>query len=193
MLQKLRSQYILKKIFDYIKDDLFEYKLFKLSKLFQKRLNLSLDDYKLSFLKKINLNLNSYFHKENNLTDKTFLKKKLNDDLTSYNIDIKILEIYITNYYKDKYENQNENIILDINSPFFDFLLKKEFSEKICTIPICVYHIKKCNLKTEYISKFDELNKSNVKYSSISFKFIRNNDIDYLKEMNINYKQIKKF
>ena len=53
--------------------------------------------------------------------------------------------------------------------------------------------IEKFDLKNVYISKFNDLNKSNSKYTSL--KIIINNENtnkDYLIDFNINFKQIKK-
>ena len=47
------------------------------------------------------------------------------------------------------------------------------------------------NIKNEYISYFNELNKSNIKYSSLAFKSY-NGDVD-LEGININYSQIQNF
>ena len=54
-----------------------------------------------------------------------------------------------------------------------------------------MFYIKKYNLKKDYISAFNKLNKSNVKYSKIRFDFIVPEDINYLKDFNINFSHIK--
>lgn len=47
------------------------------------------------------------------------------------------------------------------------------------------------NLKDFYISIFDELNKKNRKYSSLSIEYESNTNIDCLNKMNINFDRIK--
>jgi len=53
-------------------------------------------------------------------------------------------------------------------------------------------HIIKNNLINDYISTFNTLNESNLKYDSIAFDYTYDSDINILKEFNINFKQIKK-
>ena len=53
--------------------------------------------------------------------------------------------------------------------------------------------IRKSDLKNDYISKFNELNKLNINYSSIYIFFEEVEDIDFLKDCNINFNQLKKF
>ena len=45
MIEKIRANYVLNTIFDYLGDDNLKLKLFNHSKLFQKRLDLNLYDY----------------------------------------------------------------------------------------------------------------------------------------------------
>ena len=59
-------------------------------------------------------------------------------------------------------------------------------------IKISFEDIKKYNLKEDYISAFNQLNKSCSNYSSLSFAIYEKDDINKLKEFNINFSQIKK-
>ena len=58
-------------------------------------------------------------------------------------------------------------------------------------ITISTNLIEKFNLKSDYISTFEKLNGSNTKYSAIKFLYKDDNDLNYLKEFNINFKEIK--
>ena len=64
---------------------------------------------------------------------------------------------------------------------------------KIFTILIIPSIIKKYDLKNDYIIKFDEMNRSNIKYSSIYFDYKERNDIEYLNQYKINFDQLKEF
>ena len=68
---------------------------------------------------------------------------------------------------------------------------KNEIFENF-TIIINIKVIEEFNLKNDYISIFDKMNKSNSNYSSIFFQYINSNDTKYLEDFNINFEQIKK-
>ena len=209
-IENIHSLYILDTIFDYIKDTNYKYKLFTYSKSFQKKFKIKLFNYQEIYINKLGIQINNYFcdlQKNNkNNYDKKMLNKNLQEDLIKYNLDINTLQIYILNYYekyleKLKEKNNGEklyslklynNVLIDIYSPFFDFLSKTEIFEHIFTINISVNFIEKYNLKNDYILSFNNLNKTNSKYSSIKFDFKESKDFDYLKDFNINFKQIKK-
>jgi len=56
LLNKLKSSYIIKNIFEYIDSKaLLEFKIFFYSKSFQKKLNIKLIDYKEKYLEKIDI------------------------------------------------------------------------------------------------------------------------------------------
>lgn len=60
-LKKIKSKFILKKIFDYINDKNYEYKLFAYSKYFQKIFDIKLFDYKEKYYNKLGIKFDSYF------------------------------------------------------------------------------------------------------------------------------------
>ena len=203
-IENIHSLYILDTIFDYIKDTNYKYKLFTYSKLFQNKLEIKLFNYQERYINKSGIQINKYIFNCYNENEKNFDKKILNnnlqEDLIKYNLDINTLQIYILNYYKDcikkSKEKKNEdnlfiNVLIDIYSPFFDFLSKTEIFEQIFAINIAANFIEKYNLKNDYILAFNNLNKTNSKYSSINFDYKMSNDIDYLKDFKINFKQIK--
>ena len=112
-----------------------------------------------------------------------------------YNLDIKIFEKYIDIYFENAINKNSieNNIDLEIYSPFFDYLIKKKYFNEFFTIPIKMIYNQKLNSNNEYISIFKLLNVSNITYSSIKFDYLRNDDIDFLKELNINFNNIKRF
>ena len=95
LIIEIKSKYILEKIFDYIKDDKFKMKLFSYSKLFQSKLNLSIVDYQIAFLNKINFNYRNYLKFSINTFgqqhfDRQYLIQQFQDDLLKKKIKIKI-------------------------------------------------------------------------------------------------------
>ena len=87
IIYKIKSIYITKNIFNFIKDKNIQLKLFRNSKYFQKILNINYIDCKEKYLKNIGFNINEYLHikeeeYENNILnqkyDKFLLEKKIN-------------------------------------------------------------------------------------------------------------------
>ena len=94
ILEKIKSQYILEKIFGYIKDDKFKMKIFSYSKSFQKKFNLNILDYQVAYILEKDINCYDYL-KYTKITDNNFdkelLTKNLKEDLSKYNIDLNIV------------------------------------------------------------------------------------------------------
>ena len=204
LLSKINSTYILKRIFTYIEDNNFEFKLFSYSNLFQKKMNIKLFNYQELYFKKYDLNLNFYLNLSSfDLDKRTLLKDMLNDTLTKKNINPDLFKSYVINYYKYKSKEEiskegnlkfNSKLLIDISSPFLDILSQTDILEQYFTISIPInYFATISNLKGDYISCFDKLNKMKAKYSSIKVDFKNNEDINIIKELNINFEQIKEF
>ena len=201
ILKKINSTYIIENIFTFIKDKNYKLKLFNFSKFFQKKFNLDLFNYQEIYFKKYNLNLNEFLNLNSfYLGKRTLLKDNFNNILTENNIDLNLIKSYIINYYKYKSEEEikNENnlifnskLLIDISSPFFDFLLNTDIFDKYFIISIPINYFKEYNLKDEYISFFNYLNSINAKYSSLKIDFKINEDVDIIKELKINFEQIK--
>ena len=106
MLEKLSSNYILQNILDYIEDVKFKYKLFSLSKLFQKKLDLKLKDYKLHYINQFGLpDMNSYFYNNDYSSyDKNYLTNKLNKDLSNKKIDINKLKATLIDLFQNYFD-----------------------------------------------------------------------------------------
>ena len=73
LINKIKSSYIIKYIFNYIKDNNFQLKLFFYSKLFQNKLDLTLI-YKEKYIDKIGFDINKYLHKEKDKEDNLIKK-----------------------------------------------------------------------------------------------------------------------
>ena len=197
ILEKIKSKYNLENIFDYVKDENFKFKLFVYSKRFQKKFDLKLLDYKNIYLKnRINLFefLSDYNKKEGypKNYDKKELTNKFNSTLNKLKLKEENITDYIINFFKNYEKKENDEIYIDIYSPFFDLLSKEEYFWKKFIIPIISEFIDKNKLKNDYISFFNKMNKLNINFSLL-FLYINKNNINYLKELGINFNQIKKF
>ena len=197
ILEKIKSKYNLENIFDYVKDENFKFKLFVYSKKLQKKFDLKLLDYKNIYLKnRINLFefLSDYNKKEGypKNFDKKELTNKFNSTLNKLKLKEENITDYIINFFKNYEKKENDEIYIDIYSPFFDLLSKELYFWKKFIIPIISEFIDKNKLKNDYISFFNKINKLNINFSLL-FLYINENNINYWKELGINFNQIKKF
>ena len=197
ILNKISSKYLIDILFSYIQISHFKLKLFSYSKFYQKKFNLDLNDYintcleSKSNYKKYLCCFEDFYGKYSlcRYSDygKDKLKEKLESDLKYvYKMDMQTFTQKIINFFNIYSNKYKEIILLDIFSPFFDSLSQLPNFYKIFTIPIAINRpiiIKEgnstrvgfpdCNFNAlnDYISVFDRLNKSNIKYSiSISFQ-----------------------
>ena len=205
LLDKISSKYIINKIFDYINDNnFFKYKLVVHSKKFQQILNIRLFDYQNIYLGKTGLRSDIYIYNENNEYEETFDKfiynKLLERDLVKMKLNQKEFEAIVYNAFNNndndndnanKYRYYNQEDKIDIYSPFFNIISKTKLIE-VYSIPITINVIKKYKLKNDYILAFENMNKSKFKYTSLIINYKLNKDIDFLKELNIDFKNIKK-
>ena len=193
LLDKISSKYLIKHISSYIKDTNFIYKLFINSKYFQSKINLSLIDYKEKYFekriyyKKYLINLRKDYFNEN----KDLLNNKLQKDLLKYKLDEKTFKKIATNYFINYYKNiKKDNIYkylleIDIDSPLFESLSKIENFEKMFTIIISTENIK--SFGKEYLTNLNILKN----YYSIRLILSYIKDIIYIKDLNINFNNIK--
>ena len=205
ILEKIQSKFHLKNIFNYIKDKNFKFKLFTYSKVFQKHLEIHLIDYQEKYINQLGIIFNDYLttYNEKEDFDKDILKKKLNEDLLKYNVhfDNNTLQKIVIKNFRQKikdFEKQKSdeglvkyNSFIDIYSPFFDSIANSDIFDSF-TIRIIINKIEKYNLKDDYISIFEKMNKLKNNYSSIAFFYKDSNNIKYLKEFKINFGNIKK-
>ena len=206
LLNKISSKYILKKLFDFIKDDNIQFNICRYSKYFQNKLGFELHDYQEKYFKLIGINestINLYDFLSNPKYVGVDLNKKLNEFLIQKNINKVIIERYFLYYFNQYAKNNWQNIDnkemyksdlkIDIYSPFFEFLSQKENLSQIFSIIIRLNLIKEnCPLKIEYINTFDKLNQIYSNYSSFTIYFEYNNEIKHLDEIKLKYEQIRK-
>ena len=79
-----------------------------------------------------------------------------------------------------------------IFSPFLKCLSKEIFFEKLFTILINLEELENIDIKNEYISIFNDLNKINAKYSSLSLNITNKSNKNIITEINIDYNKIQK-
>ena len=191
---KLDSKYLYQIIFSYIKIKDFKLDLFKYSKKYQKKLDIRKIDYINAYLSNQSINFEPYFtfkKKFNTIEDKDIINKRLDNYLKELNIDFDSIKEYAINSYEN--EDNNNQIKVDIYSPFFDSLLKKDFNKNF-EIKIPMDKIDKFNLKNDYISTIEKLNNSGLdkNYPCIYFKYKNPNDINFLKDLKLNSNLLKR-
>ena len=139
---------------------------------------------------------------------KNYLKNKFKEDLKQYCVKLrdiianKYSEIYFTNKYNsyqinqgnDQIENISDNqLIIDIQSPFYDSLSKNPIFQNLFIIRIPIPLIKENDLMKDYINEFENLNKLNNNYSSICFQFDKETEEYYdIQKFNIKFSKNKK-
>ena len=195
LLNKIKSQYICKMIFDITYDNL-KYKLFSYSKHFQEMLGIKLIDYKEKYWIKKGIKLEEYLtlKTQKNYNPNRINKKLLYDTLTSFikknNIDLDSLKEYLIEFYKNQKNLKKEKLFLDIFSPFFEELSKSECFD-LFIIPLEMDLIDKNQLNSNYIEAFENLNKKELNNICIKINFRNEKDINALKGININFEKIQ--
>ena len=197
LMNKIKSLHILNNVLEYIKEESFKYKLFKHSKEFQQKLNINVSEFSLfKHIDKQETKLYNLltFIEEVNPHIKNPLRKKYEKLLLKLNIKEDEMEKYILYYYRSKLKDDQMKDEISIFSPIFDIFVKegKDIFDKLFKIYIRVDSLMKYNLKSDYISAFEKLNESNIKYSSLDYSFTKNEDISHLYDLKINFANIKK-
>ena len=188
-MNNISSKYIIQLIPSYIIDDNIIYKLFRYSKALQDKFNIYKNEYQVKYFEK-RIDFKKYLS-DYNITEN---KLKLQNILLDYqinendfnNIALIYFEKYFNNINNNKYLN-HEYLDISFNSPYFDTFSKSKFFKNF-NVKI---DIKKDKSKNACILEFDKLNEINSNYTSISFYCNEKDDINYLKNSNINFNQIK--
>ena len=104
IINKIKSKYIFKNIFNYIKDNNIERKLFKYSKYFQNKLNINYIDCKEKYLKNIGFNINEYLY----ISEEKFEKNILNTKYEKFLLEKKINKKEFENIMCEILENKKK-------------------------------------------------------------------------------------
>ena len=216
VLERINSKYILGYIFNYIKNDNLKFELFRYSKLFQKMMKFELFDYQQKFFAKKKIYLEKYLL--NDCSKKIYFTKIFQEDLSKFNIDFnqylinKYFKLYLEKIKQRKnstFSNDNDygnkeykqfdksiypEVLIDINSPFFDKISKNsELFEEFSIFISLILNDDDPNLSDNFSSIFNIMNNNKYKYSSITIdKKIYHRELNILKEIKINTEQIKR-
>ena len=202
---KLNSKYTIQNIFSFLEDKNFLLKLILYSKSSQEKMNIQLKDYQIIFMNNI-IKWKDYLINEEygDNFNKNKLKEKLINDISKHNIkyDENIMTksfIYCMKNNPKKINKKNKNSrrkqdcgYIDFFSPFFDSLSKSKNFNEFFKILISIYEINKYNLPQYYYDKFNKSNNLNVNYESLRFEYGNGYYVDYLKDIPMNYNQLKK-
>ena len=198
MLKQIKSNFILKVIIDFIKEDK-KLQLFSFSKYFQEIIGIKLLDYQQQYFKKKGVKLDdlkeffSPIQIKNNNFNKNILKDNLKLYLNRNSIKYDMLKSYLIEY--NKYHIKNLNIEnapkkpIDIFSPFFDDLLKNKCLE-LYIIPIEIELIEKFQLYNDYKEAFAKINKFKSNFS-IKINYKNENVIYFIKDFKMNFELLK--
>jgi len=197
ILNKL-SLTMFNQIFSYIKGYNFKYKLFKYSKAFQKKLNLTFFNYQKRYFSKFDKNIDNFIKERNEyiLQHGIFYP----EDLSEHKIDQNLFESYYINYINNYAHKLDEGkIIQNLKSLQFDYLnLKCPFLASLSKTDIFnrfeillqMYDIKERYLEQIYIDNFDKLYKTNANYSKLRI-VINEEELKYIEELKINDNKVK--
>ena len=192
-MRKIKSKYIIKSIQSYIlDDDNIIYNLIKYSKSLQKKFGKKITNYQEKHLKN-RIDFKKYLTDYDLPENKLKLQKILLEYQIYKNDFSNIALIYFEKYFNDINNNKyiNHNLLdISLNSPYFTIFSKSTIFENF-NIKIDDSNIKEDKSTNICTLKFDKLNKNNSKYTSISCYCNDKDDINYLKNMNINFNQIK--
>ena len=195
MISKIKSKYILLHTYNFIEDKQFALKLFFYSKNYQNKLEINYSYCYEKYLDELHFNLNDFLHKEEEEYEKDTLRKEYDNFITKNKLNKgkfeKIIYEVINNKY-EKDEDEDEEKYINIDSPLFEILSKTKVFDKIYTIYISQKNIDEYKLKDDYIKAINNLNNSNIKYS-IYYIFNEKTKLDYLKELKINFNDIRRF
>lgn len=190
LLSGIKSNYIIEKITSFIKDEDFIFKLIVHSKLLQKKLNISIINYQEKYFSKrfdIEYYLDNYYS-INELLSNDFYKDKLNKTILKNLIVLHLLKKINDKKLSDK----EKEIFIEINNPFLEFLIRINAFDNFLNIKIDLNEIENNDIKNQYISAFQKMNKSNIKYTSLYFYFMDLNNVYNLNDFNIKFNQIKR-
>ena len=176
-MNKLKSKFLLQQIASFLPDRNYIYKLFVHSKSGQKQIGIDIEDYKYLYL------FNHYFGLFND-----YLYYYVESPISFEDEDI----IKTFDYFFKRFEDSNIfrfSTGIDLSCPIFDKLSKKDYFKNYFDI------ILKDNFTGFNIDKhpkFEAMNKSGIKYTSIFILGNANYEKNKLNEFNIDFNQIKK-
>ena len=122
-------------------------------------------------------------------------KYKVKEDIVL----IEFSEFFFNNLYKEYKSKEkikkniiNNQLIIDIYSPFFHILINKEYFPNLFNIRLPLHIIRKKNLKDDYIKVINSLKEYTTNFYSFYLEYIEKEDLNYLENINLNTLKIKK-
>lgn len=208
LLAKIKSKFIIDKIFEYAteKKELYKLKIFEYCKSIQKKFEIELIDYKYYYLtKEYDICYYNELKFEQKNFDKNQLFKEAEKDLKESGLTINQAKSIILQYKeKNKIKPIKEETILilnedikkyDIYSPFIEIILREK-EQILINLPL--NYIEKYDLKNDYQNFFQknkEANLLNISFNDIKqMKLLDNLGIDFslIKCIFLDVKKIKK-
>ena len=216
LINKIKSLYIAKDIFNYIKDKNFQIKLFLYSHYFQRKFNIK-HIYLEKCLQKINFKLEDCMHKYDDPFSQTkgSIEYYYRTMFSLTNVNEKHFENILLDILENKqleniddenmyyqiykgYENTNKNeIYIDVNSPILKLVGKTKYLETCYTILIVPYHLDYGKSTKEKLFEINqvlgEIRNSKIKITSLFYKFKEKPaNLKYFKYFNINFNHTKR-
>ena len=134
--------------------------------------------------------MNKYLYKDEKEYEKDILKKEYDNFILDNYLNKEKFEKIIYEIINNQNE-MNEKEYVNIDSPLFGIISKTKDFDKNYIIYISQKNIDEYNLKDNYIIRFNNLNNSKGEYRSIKYAFNEEIKLYYLKELNINFNNIR--
>ena len=185
MIYEIKSHYILKYIIDFIPDKKIKLILFSHSNYFRKRLDLNYLGCYEKYLDELGFDINKYLFEIESSYEKGKLSKEYSNFISTNRLNKEKFEkvLYeVLNNQEEDYKN------LNIDSPLLEIVSKTKDFDKYA-IYISQKNIDEYGLKDQYKIIF---NKSNIKFSSINYVYNDETKLNYLKDLGIIFKNIRK-
>ena len=156
-INKIKSSYIIKNIFNFIKEDNFQMKLFFYCKLLQNKLDIKLIDYKEKYIDKLCFDINKYLHIKQEECKTDYLINKYNSFLFQKNLNKKEFEIILFDVIQNNKNDIKEHseILIDMDSPLFKIISKTKLFGNNFAIYISQKNIDENNLKDNFKMLFE--------------------------------------
>ena len=211
LLESIKSKVIFRQLFSYTKETK-KLKLVIYSKKFQDILNITLNNYKekcYESFKHINL-LNFLSNKNKPKSEelgyyvfKKILKRQFNDEIKNTKAKKIVVDEYVEYYFNNLYNEYKNNqeveknildnqLMIDIYSPFYESLMEKDFFGKLFMLYIPFPLIYQRKLMDDYYNATDLLKEKNPEFSSFYYEINGVNDIYDFKDFCNYFDKIKK-
>ena len=157
-------------IYNFIEDKNFAHKLLFYSKKYQNKLEINYSYCFKKYFDELLFDLNEFLYKDEDKYKKDILRKKYDNFLVENKLNKDEFEKIIYEVINNKNE-KDEKKLINLDSPLLAILSKTKVFDEMFTIYISQKNIDEYKLKDEYITIFNKLSNSNIKYISICYIF----------------------